>query len=255
MGLRLPAGPHLPDTSLLLGRHQSQLPGEQLRLEQHSRGNPPLSQFFCRCCLVFYLFQACCATERVRVRRKTLPRCTKRMHLGHKDSEPALILNTWMNKSQSVLVNAKISWWKNENWANWSDLVSVGSSSVLNDTRLLHQTKPRQICRNSLPIALQLRNCTCFAASLTPAPETMLCVSITLFVLWYFNSWKYHFIKNKPSFHPHPCVPALLPSVNQEESDQRELFDSVLSTHFGSNLVMELTWSPYPLIVVSMFSH
>lgn len=33
LGLRLPAGPHLPDTSLLLGRHQSELPGEQLCLE------------------------------------------------------------------------------------------------------------------------------------------------------------------------------------------------------------------------------
>lgn len=33
MGVRLPAGPHLSDTSLLLGRNQSQLPREQLRLE------------------------------------------------------------------------------------------------------------------------------------------------------------------------------------------------------------------------------
>lgn len=32
LGVRLPAGPHLPDTSLLLGRHQSQLPREQLCL-------------------------------------------------------------------------------------------------------------------------------------------------------------------------------------------------------------------------------
>lgn len=34
LGIRLPAGPHLSDTSLLLGCHQSQLPGEQLRLER-----------------------------------------------------------------------------------------------------------------------------------------------------------------------------------------------------------------------------
>lgn len=32
LGVRLPVGPHLPDTSLLLGRHQSQLPREQLCL-------------------------------------------------------------------------------------------------------------------------------------------------------------------------------------------------------------------------------
>lgn len=32
LGLRVPAGAHLPDTSVLLGRHQSQLPREQLRL-------------------------------------------------------------------------------------------------------------------------------------------------------------------------------------------------------------------------------
>lgn len=32
LGFCLPAGPHLPDTSLLLGRHQSQLPREQLCL-------------------------------------------------------------------------------------------------------------------------------------------------------------------------------------------------------------------------------
>lgn len=32
LGLCLPAGAHLPDTSVLLGRHQSQLPREQLRL-------------------------------------------------------------------------------------------------------------------------------------------------------------------------------------------------------------------------------
>ena len=36
LGLRLPAGSHLPDTSLLLGRHQSQLPREQLCLGCHS---------------------------------------------------------------------------------------------------------------------------------------------------------------------------------------------------------------------------
>ena len=33
LGIRLPAGPHLSDTSLLLGCYQSQLPREQLRLE------------------------------------------------------------------------------------------------------------------------------------------------------------------------------------------------------------------------------
>lgn len=32
LGIRLPAGSYLPDTSLLLGRHQSQLPREQLPL-------------------------------------------------------------------------------------------------------------------------------------------------------------------------------------------------------------------------------
>lgn len=38
MGICLPAGPHLPDTSLLLGHYQSQLPREQLRLEWPPHG-------------------------------------------------------------------------------------------------------------------------------------------------------------------------------------------------------------------------
>lgn len=39
VGVRLPAGPHLSDTSLLLGRYQSQLPREQLRLEPCTAGS------------------------------------------------------------------------------------------------------------------------------------------------------------------------------------------------------------------------
>ncbi|CAG11157.1 unnamed protein product [Tetraodon nigroviridis] len=43
LGLGLPAGPHLPDPGLLLGRHQSQLPGEQLRLGGSGTGTRPWS--------------------------------------------------------------------------------------------------------------------------------------------------------------------------------------------------------------------
>lgn len=77
VGVRLPAGPHLPDTGLLLGRHQSQLPREQLRLEQRSWGNRPLSQnsFFC---LFFPSFSglSCLGTSaHLERRRRMLPRC------------------------------------------------------------------------------------------------------------------------------------------------------------------------------------
>lgn len=50
LGLRLPAGPHLSDTSLLLGGHQSQLPREQFRLEllilHDQTSKPHLFSFF-----------------------------------------------------------------------------------------------------------------------------------------------------------------------------------------------------------------
>ena len=96
VGRRLPAGPHLPDTSLLLGRHQSQLPREQLRLEQHGWANHRRRcGFFFFVCLFFFagfsiIFRS--------VRRRTPPRCTKRMLLLHKDSDPTLIWNTRMSK-------------------------------------------------------------------------------------------------------------------------------------------------------------
>lgn len=41
LGVRLPAGPHLSDTSLLLGSYQSQLPREQLRLAWPQRTTAP----------------------------------------------------------------------------------------------------------------------------------------------------------------------------------------------------------------------
>lgn len=90
-------------------------------------------------------------------------------------------------------------------------------------------------------VARQLCNCMCFAASLTPATETTLCASVTLPVLLYLNSWKCHFIKEL-TFLTYPCVPALLPTVSLEESDQREPFESVFVTQFSP--LMDIVWNP-----------
>lgn len=138
-------------------------------------------------------------------------------------------------------------------WASWA----VWASWLIAGCFICRQTKTRQIHRNSLHIAPQLCNCTCFAASLTPATETMLCVSITLPVLLYFNSWKSHFIINKPSFHTRvcrPCCPVLVRRNRINRSFMNQVFHSVWQQSCYGTYLEPFCHNPYILLWFHCFS-
>lgn len=133
----------------------------------------------------------------------------------------------------------------------WS-LRALGASWLLPRLFFPHQTITRLICRNRWSIALQLCNCMCFAASLTPATDTTLCASLILPVRLYLNSWKYHFIKNKPSSHTRACRPRCPVLARRNRSNRSFLNHSaLLRTLFGSLLTILLSY----LTVVSLVSH